>query len=245
MKSRLLPILLLGLAACSAAAPSPTAEEFEPLSVLVSPSAGPMKPALFACAALKGADSILIEEGFPSPGLGQADLVIQFGEPEEFPHFTAALAAEGLAVAVHPDNPISTLTDRQMQGIFSGQIRGWGKLGGDKGSIQIWSLPPEDESSRIFSSDVMDGARIWPEALIAPTAEIMAAEIAKDPLAIGFLPLAWRFSGVKVFPLNQRYPILALAEEEPQGTLREFVACLQGSAGQSIMARLYSPWQLP
>ncbi len=40
------------------------------------------------------------------------------------------IAWDGIAIIVHPENPIQNLTLTEIQGIFSGKIRSWSQLGG-------------------------------------------------------------------------------------------------------------------
>ena len=43
----------------------------------------------------------------------------------------------GVAIIVHPDNPVRELTLEQLRGIFSGEITNWSDVGGTDGSIHI------------------------------------------------------------------------------------------------------------
>ena len=73
----------------------------------------------------------------------------------------------------------------------------------------------------------------------------MLASIAQDPAAIGALPRAWFSEAVKPAEIDQDLrelllqPVLALAEEEPQGIVREFLSCLQRTTGKAELADYY------
>lgn len=45
------------------------------------------------------------------------------------------IAKDGLAIAVHKDNPVSSLSDEQVAKIFRGEIKDWGEVGGTAGPI--------------------------------------------------------------------------------------------------------------
>lgn len=47
-----------------------------------------------------------------------------------------------LAIIVHEDNPVTSLTLDQLQGIFSGEITDWESVGGTPGPIVVVTCPP-------------------------------------------------------------------------------------------------------
>jgi len=91
------------------------------------------------------------------------------------------------------------------------------------------------------------GRRFSSQAWLAPDAAAMLESIAQDPAAIGVLPRAWLSAAVKPVEIDQDLgelllqPVLALAEEEPGGIVREFLACLQSPTGQAELAEHYLP----
>jgi hypothetical protein len=62
----------------------------------------------------------------------------------------------------------------------------------------------------------------------------MIEAVAKDRGAIGYVPEAWVGDSVRVLeielPAEMHLPVLALAEQEPQGALRGWLSCLQSSS---------------
>ena len=49
------------------------------------------------------------------------------------------VAMDGLAVVVHPKNPVSRLTVDELADIFTGKIKNWKELGGAEGEIVLLS----------------------------------------------------------------------------------------------------------
>lgn len=47
------------------------------------------------------------------------------------------IALDGIAVITHADNPVTTLTEKQLAGIYTGQIRDWQELGGKEQPIVV------------------------------------------------------------------------------------------------------------
>ncbi|MFA6133572.1 MAG: phosphate ABC transporter substrate-binding protein [Phycisphaerae bacterium] len=54
------------------------------------------------------------------------------------------IALDGLAVVVHPDNPVSNLTKAQIRDIFEGRITNWKQVGG--ADATIWLITREEGS---------------------------------------------------------------------------------------------------
>ena len=48
---------------------------------------------------------------------------------------TFPFAIDGVAVAVHPDNPVKSLSGEQIMDIYSGKVTDWKELGGEPGAI--------------------------------------------------------------------------------------------------------------
>lgn len=100
------------------------------------------------------------------------------------------VALDGLRIVVHPDNPLRALDRAQLKRIFTGQVRDWAQLGGRPGPIVVAGRRPESGTHGLLSQVVLDGGH---QASIARTfadnAALLAA-VARDPAAIGYLPLA-------------------------------------------------------
>ncbi|MEA3282937.1 MAG: substrate-binding domain-containing protein [Euryarchaeota archaeon] len=41
----------------------------------------------------------------------------------------------GIAIVVHPENPVDGLTMKELQGIYTGEITNWGDVGGEDSEI--------------------------------------------------------------------------------------------------------------
>lgn len=211
----------------------------DPYRVYLTPSLQPIWPALQACAAANPQATYVFQERFYDQ-IESADLVFRLGEPEKLPAFAAPLAVEEIVVVLDKDNPVSSLSQRQMQNIFHGAIDTWDQVGG-QGDIQVWALLDADESRQLFEKHILDPLRPTPYSRLAPAAEYVLQALQEDPKAIAYLPRAWVTDDLKVIELGIKVPVLALAGAEPQGDLRQLVICLQGEVGQKALAGLYTP----
>jgi len=55
------------------------------------------------------------------------------------PRHEIVVGIDGLAVIVHPSNPLLALSIDQIRAIFSGRIRDWRELGGAPGAIELFA----------------------------------------------------------------------------------------------------------
>ncbi len=102
------------------------------------------------------------------------------------------IALDGIAVVVHPANPINALTKAQLKQIFSGQVKDWDEVGGEPGSIQLHARDDASGTFDVFRSLVLGkndeidaGAKRYQS-----NAELSDA-VAADPNSIGFTGLAY------------------------------------------------------
>jgi len=59
------------------------------------------------------------------------------------------LAIDGLAIIVHPQNPVSALSKHQLAKIYSGEINNWSQVGGANQAIKLFA---RDENSGTWDS---------------------------------------------------------------------------------------------
>jgi len=99
---------------------------------------------------------------------------------------------DGLAVVVSPKNPVSRLTLAQLAGIFSGRITNWKDVGGVDQKIVILSREVNSGTHVYFKEHVLRGnnpnsrEEFAPSALMLPSSQAIADEVASDPSAIGY-----------------------------------------------------------
>lgn len=60
------------------------------------------------------------------------------------------IARDGVGIIVHRDNPVTSLSDRQLVDIYTGKIANWRQVGGRDATILVLAGPPERGSSELF-----------------------------------------------------------------------------------------------
>ncbi|MBM3244754.1 MAG: phosphate ABC transporter substrate-binding protein [Candidatus Omnitrophica bacterium] len=107
------------------------------------------------------------------------------------------VALDGLVVVVNPKNPVSKLTLEQLAGIFSGKISNWKEVGGEDKKIVILSREVNSGTHVYFKEHVLrnnDPAskeEFAPGALMLPSSQAIADEVAGNPSAIGYYGMGY------------------------------------------------------
>ncbi len=113
------------------------------------------------------------------------------------------IAYDCLVLVVHPENPIKSLSLREVSDIFSGRIKNWREIGGPNLPITLVVRDENSGSATYFREHVLQMADLGPEVFerernrsIDPSAkavgsnEEIAAIIEQDRGAIGYMGMA-------------------------------------------------------
>jgi phosphate transport system substrate-binding protein len=164
------------------------------------------------------------------------------------------VAYDGMAVIVNANSPISKLTLRQVEQIFTGDVTDWSAVGGRPGKISIYT---RNTSSGTYSDwkDLAMKKRDYAKSSQKMAGnEQIAAEVAKNPNGIGYVGLAYiKAEGIKVVPidgvlpsketvLNKKYayarPTFYYTNGEATGEAAKFIEFSLGDAGQAIAEKI-------
>jgi hypothetical protein len=245
--ARLLLIGLLAGTACDhapAASPPPTQQV---IHVALPASLEPLEAGLQGCAADQPGIALFIENP-NSPSTSAADLAISLGETSDPPAYAASLAVEDLVVVLNQSNRLDALAGDSLRSLYTGQITRWDGLSSASGAVQVWDYAVSDPLHQSFNKAVLKGSPVTSLAYIAPSPAAMLEALSANPQAVGYLPRAW-LTESKVYAVNLaedtktalHLPVLALAPQEPQGVLRNFLACLQTGKGHTVIMQRYQP----
>lgn len=101
------------------------------------------------------------------------------------------IAIDGLAILVHPSNPINQLSIDTIGQIFAGEIRNWSELGGSNRAITLYARDDRSGTWDTFKSLVLGKAYpLNPEALRYESNDQLSDDVSRDPGGIGFSGLA-------------------------------------------------------
>ncbi len=101
------------------------------------------------------------------------------------------IAIDGLAILVHPDNPVSQLSIETLGQIFSGEIRNWSELGGNDSPIRLYARDDRSGTWDTFKSLVL-GKRyqLHESARRYESNDQLSDDVSRDRAGIGFSGLA-------------------------------------------------------
>jgi phosphate transport system substrate-binding protein len=101
------------------------------------------------------------------------------------------IALDGIAVIVHPTNPLAALDRGQLHDIFIGKITNWSQVGGAAGPITVLSRDNKSGTFDTFKNLVLAGGELAAGARRFADSDQLADAVASDPSAIGFIGLAY------------------------------------------------------
>jgi phosphate transport system substrate-binding protein len=178
------------------------------------------------------------------------------------------VGVDGLAIVVHPSNPVAVLSLDQLQQLYSGEILDWPAVGGSEAEVVLVSREDGSGARKIFEDRVMDDKTVSLTAVVMPTSRDVVDYVRKTPSAIGYvsrgLVMAARGGAatatpepdVRVVPIDGKLPALdALRDQsypliqplylvsmgEPRGWTRQFIDFVLSPAGQAIVRRYHLP----
>lgn len=100
------------------------------------------------------------------------------------------VAVDGLAIIVHPSNPLQKLDLRQIRNLFTGRVRNWAEVGGSPGPVNLLARDEKSGTRDTFDALVLQDQPLATGARRFESNEQLAEAVLADVSAIGFVPLA-------------------------------------------------------
>ena len=116
------------------------------------------------------------------------------------------VAMDGIAMVVHPSNPVSKLTLDQIRKIYVGRIDNWREVGGPDKKITVVSRDTTSGTYEVFCDIALDGESPHNVEYV-PSNAASRARISKTQGAIGYVGLGFT-DDVKVIKVNGVTPTL-------------------------------------
>ncbi|MCQ3020002.1 phosphate ABC transporter substrate-binding/OmpA family protein [Pseudomonas savastanoi] len=101
------------------------------------------------------------------------------------------IAIDGVAVILHPGNPVRQLDTLQLARIFSGEVRDWAEVGGNPGAIHLYVRDEKSGTYETFKDLILVkyGKNLSGTAASFESSEQLSDEVSKDINSIGFIGL--------------------------------------------------------
>ena len=191
-------------------------------------------------AGITAARSVTADIGMSSRSLTEKELDL----------WSCEIAKDGLAIIVHPLNPVQNLAIAGVRGIYSAEITDWSELGGTKSKIHIIAREEGSGTRSAFDSLVMKNNQISPRAIVQDSNGAVRQLVADDVNSIGFISLGLVDHTVKalaldgIFPtrenvINGSYslyrPFLFVLHSPPTSNVKQFIDFVLSEKGQQIL----------
>jgi len=166
---------------------------------------------------------------------------------------STTFAIDGLAVIVHPSNPVTDLTLEQIADIFNGEITNWSEVGGNDAPIALIARNAGSGSRDAFEDivGVDDDAEFHDET---GSGGAMITAVSGNPNAIGYASLAGvadsvralQVNGVAIseatlqngtFPVARNFNIIMNSTETPAPHVQAFIDFIRGPQATEIISR--------
>lgn len=146
------------------------------------------------------------------------------------------LALDGIAVIVHPQNPVSDLTVEQIAKIYTGEIKNWKEVGGDDAEIVLIGREAGSGTRDGFESITNTKEACKYQQELTSTGDVITT-VSGTPAAIGYASLASVKDSVKALSVNGIVPSEATVKDSSYPIQRPFVLVTRTGEALSPAAR--------
>ncbi len=116
------------------------------------------------------------------------------------------IALDGVAVILHPANPLSGLTIEQIRGIYKGTITNWNQVGGPNKNIVVISRDTNSGTYETFEGLVMNKEKMGSKTEYVGSNGAARQRVQNTEGAVGYVGLGFVDRTVKVVKVNGIYP---------------------------------------
>jgi len=162
------------------------------------------------------------------------------------------ISYDGIAVIVHPSNPLSDLSVEQLRQIFTGNLTNWRDLGLPPREIDVINREEGSGTREAFEHLVMSKAEVSPAAMVQDSNGAVREIVAGDPNSIGYISAGLVDNRVKAVTIegvrptaenikNHSYKLrrrfLLVSREAPGDSCKHFVDFVLSPQGQQILEK--------
>jgi phosphate transport system substrate-binding protein len=164
------------------------------------------------------------------------------------------IAYDGIGVIVNSGNPITSLTKKQIEQIFTGDVTDWSAVGGKAGPISIYTRNTSSGTYSEFKELAMQKRDYAGSSQKMAGNEQIAAEVGKNAAGIGYVGLAYLDAGgIKAIAVGSEVPtaenvrakkysfsrpLFYYTNGEPKGEAAKFVDFTLSPIGQKTISQV-------
>lgn len=163
------------------------------------------------------------------------------------------VAHDAIAIITHESNPISSISLEELEYIYSGDISDWSGIApGHEGTISAYTRNTASGTYSVLQKVALASRDYGKNTLQLAGNEQIASEVASNPLAIGYVGLAYTTTpGLKVIPIDglqpgePGYPLgrelryLINGNQKLKAMTNDFIGFTLSPEGQSIVKQVH------
>lgn len=161
-------------------------------------------------------------------------------------------ALDGVAVVVHPDNPVSKLSAQQARDIFAGKVANWKEVGGKDAPIHLFCRDEASGTREVFWEKLLQKGPVAAAANVVPSNGAMKVAVSRDSGAIGYVSIGHVDRSVKAVvldgveasqqnALSGAYPVVrklySNTKGEPSALVKAFIGYILSPEGAEIVKK--------
>ncbi|WP_025823204.1 phosphate ABC transporter substrate-binding protein [Shewanella marina] len=159
------------------------------------------------------------------------------------------IARDGIAIAVHQNNPVKSLTMEQITAIYKGEINNWAQVGGAKGPIVLVTRDTASGTRGAFESILkltrkingMKVSAISQRAQVGNGNGMVKTMVANNKYAIGYISLGSVDASVSALAVNGAMPTTEAIKSGEYPIARPFVL-LYNEQKLPVAAKSFIDW---
>ena len=148
------------------------------------------------------------------------------------------LAYDGIAIIVHPDNPVSDLTIEQIAQLYTGEITNWKDVGGNDAEVVLIGREAASGTRDGFESITGTKEKCQYRQELTSTGDVITA-VSQNPDAIGYASLASIKDSVKALNVDGVTPSEATVKDGSYKVQRPFVLVTAEGKALSPVAQAF------
>ena len=148
------------------------------------------------------------------------------------------LAYDGIAIIVHPDNPVSDLSIEQIAKLYTGEITNWKDVGGSDAEVVLIGREAASGTRDGFESITGTKDKCQYRQELTSTGDVITT-VSQNPNAIGYASLAAIKDSVKALTVNGVAPTEATVKDGTYLVQRPFVLVTKEGTALSDTAQKF------
>ncbi|HQI82349.1 MAG TPA: phosphate ABC transporter substrate-binding protein [Deltaproteobacteria bacterium] len=184
--------------------------------------------------------------------IGNTGRALSDAEKSKYGLVSFPFAVDGVAVAVHPKNPVNELSSEQVRKIYAGKIVNWKDVGGEDAAIHVFGRDEASGTREVFWEKLLGKGDVAQGVNIVASNGAMKVAIAQDPHAIGYLGIGHVSKDIKAIVIDKMTPTQENAKSgsytvvrnlymntkgQPSALEKAFIDYIKGPEGAEIVKR--------